>query len=153
MGRLFDGISSALGLCHHNTFEGEAAMMLENESLDGLGEPYPMEVGNFGPIDLVPFIRAVYSDLSAGVSSTTISHRFHQTVIQLIVNGAERIGNERVLLTGGCFQNAVLHSGAIHKLREGGFMPYWHKYIPCNDEGLSVGQVMVAARMNQGCGV
>ena len=153
MGRLFDGISSALGLCHHNTFEGEAAMMLENESLDGLGEPYPMEVGNFGPIDLVPFIRAVYSDLNAGVSSTTISHRFHQTVIQLIVNGAERIGNERVLLTGGCFQNAVLLSGAIHKLREGGFMPYWHKYIPCNDEGLSVGQVMVAARMNQGCGV
>ena len=29
MGRLFDGISSILGLCHFNTFEGEAAMALE----------------------------------------------------------------------------------------------------------------------------
>jgi hydrogenase maturation protein HypF len=149
MGRLFDGVSSALELCHRNTFEGEAAIMLENESLDGSGEPYPIDVGDFGAIDLVPMIRAVDSDLSGGVSRANIAHRFHQTVIQLIVKCAQSIGNERVLLTGGCFQNTVLLSGAIRKLREGGFLPYWNNCIPCNDEGLSVGQVMVASSISQ----
>jgi hydrogenase maturation protein HypF len=149
MGRLFDGVSSALELCDHNTFEGEAAMMLENESLNGTGEPYPIDVGNSKEIDLVPMIRAVDSDLSADVSRANIAHRFHQTVIQLILKCAQSIGNERVLLTGGCFQNMVLLSGAIRKLSENGFLPYWNKVIPCNDEGLSVGQVMVASRMSQ----
>ena len=94
-------------------------------------------------------IRAVDSDLSGGVSRANIAHRFHQTVIQLIVKCAQSIGNERVLLTGGCFQNTVLLSGAIRKLREGGFLPYWNNCIPCNDEGLSVGQVMVASSISQ----
>jgi hydrogenase maturation protein HypF len=94
-------------------------------------------------------IRAVDSDLSADVSRANIAHRFHQTVIQLILKCAQSIGNERVLLTGGCFQNMVLLSGAIRKLSENGFLPYWNKVIPCNDEGLSVGQVMVASRMSQ----
>ena len=149
MGRLFDGVSSALELCHRNTFEGEAAMMLENESLDGSGGPYPIDVGDFGAIDLAPMIRAVDSDLCADVSRANIAHRFHQSVIQLIVKCAQSIGNERVLLTGGCFQNTVLLSGAIRKLRESGFLPYWNNCIPCNDEGLSVGQVMVASSISQ----
>lgn len=150
MGRLFDGVSSALELCHHNTFEGEAAMMLENQSLGGSGEPYPIDVGDSGAIDLVSMIRAIDSDLGKDVSRSTIAHRFHQTIIQLILKCAQSIGNERVLLTGGCFQNTVLLSGAIRKLRESGFIPYWNNRIPCNDEGLSVGQVMVASRIGLG---
>jgi hydrogenase maturation protein HypF len=149
VGRLFDGVSSVLGLCHHNTFEGEAAMMLEGEALcahfpDCCNGFYPVRFSE-STVDVVPLIAAIDQDMRDGYPRPTIAMRFHRSVIEMIVQGAQQIGIGQVLLTGGCFQNAVLLSGAIARLRESGFTPYWQRTIPCSDEGLSVGQVVVAA--------
>ncbi len=52
----------------------------------------------------------------------------------------------RVALSGGCFQNRCLVERAVNRLREEGFRPYWHQRIPPNDGGVSLGQVVAAAR-------
>lgn len=144
MGRLFDGIASAVGLCHLNTFEGEAALRLEAAARNGGGAAYPLVAGDTPSIDWVPLIEGVEADLRTGIPTTDIAHRFHQTVIHLIGTTAEQIGIPRVVLTGGCFQNTLLLEGAIHTLRTRGFSPHWHHRIPCHDEGLSVGQLAAA---------
>ena len=79
--------------------------------------------------------------LPAGV----IAAKFHNTLIQMIAAIAHEIGFSQVLLSGGCFQNRYLLEGAIKKLREEGFLPYWHHQVPPNDGGLALGQILGAA--------
>ncbi len=57
-----------------------------------------------------------------------------------------RIGEKKVVLTGGCFQNAYLSSRLICRLRAQGCEPYWHRRVPTNDNGIALGQIMAAAR-------
>lgn len=144
MGRLFDGIAAAVGVCQVNTYEGEAAMRLEAAARCGDGAPYPFVVGDSAPLEWASLIEGVQGDLEAGVATSTIGHRFHQSLIHLIGETAERIGLEHVVLTGGCFQNILLLEGAIRALRRRGFSPHWQQRIPCHDEGLSVGQIAAA---------
>jgi hydrogenase maturation protein HypF len=56
------------------------------------------------------------------------------------------VGLERVVLTGGCFQNRRLTERAVQRLRSEGFRPYWHQRVPPNDGGISLGQVVAALR-------
>jgi hydrogenase maturation protein HypF len=48
---------------------------------------------------------------------------------------------ERVVLSGGCFQNAILTERAIERLTAEGFRPYWHQRVPPNDGGIALGQL------------
>jgi len=65
---------------------------------------------------------------------------------EVIVDVAKRIGEPRVVLSGGCFQNAYLTERAITRLRAEGFSPYWHQRVPPNDGGISLGQIFAAVR-------
>ena len=55
-------------------------------------------------------------------------------------------GEERVVLTGGCFQNKYLCERAVDRLTNEGFHPYWHQRIPPNDGGIALGQIMAVLR-------
>jgi len=59
---------------------------------------------------------------------------------------ARRMDQERVVLSGGCFQNRYLTERAIERLQQEGFRPYWHQRIPPNDGGIALGQVMATFR-------
>jgi len=71
--------------------------------------------------------------------------RFHGALVESIVAVAERIGERRVALTGGCFQNRLLSERAIGRLERAGFDVLVHRRVPANDGGISLGQVAVAA--------
>jgi hydrogenase maturation protein HypF len=58
---------------------------------------------------------------------------------------ARRGGLERVLLTGGCFQNALLVRLVRERLEQGGFRPYSPQAFPPNDGAIALGQAYVAA--------
>ena len=51
----------------------------------------------------------------------------------------------RVVLSGGCFQNATLLSGMIRELQRRRFEVFAHEQVPTNDGGISLGQAVVAA--------
>ncbi len=146
-GRLFDGVASLIGLRQNCKFEGQAAMELEFAITGDTDESYPYAIQDSGEFPLIcdwgPMVKAVLREPSASMGS--IAQRFHNTVGRLITDIAELVGEARVVLTGGCFQNRYLTETCIRQLKDAGFQVYWHQRVPPNDGGISLGQVMAAA--------
>jgi hydrogenase maturation protein HypF len=147
-GRLFDAVASILGLRQRVTFEGQAAMELECAIQPHIDELYPFEITNGSPsiVDWGAMIPEILLDLQKGDSAGIISAKFHNTLAEIIVTVARKVGEPRVLLTGGCFQNRFLIERSVRRLSEAGFQPYWHQRVPPNDGGIALGQIVAAAR-------
>ena len=152
VGRLFDAVASLTGLRQQVTFEGQAAMELEYAVHSCVGESYPFEIKSTGPseIDWRPMIEEIITDVRNGVEPGLISAKFHNALVEVIVAVAKHVGQTRVILTGGCFQNRYLTERSVQRLLEDGFRPYWHQRIPTNDGGIALGQVIDAARVLAG---
>jgi hydrogenase maturation protein HypF len=97
-------------------------------------------------LDWEPMVKEILSDLNRGVPIGTISAKFHNSLTECIVTVAKHVGEPRVLLSGGCFQNRYLTERTIERLSQEGFQPYWHQRIPPNDGGIAVGQIVAAVR-------
>jgi len=97
-------------------------------------------------LDWQPMIGAILADLKSGADPGVISARFHNGLVEGIVAVAKKCGEERVVLSGGCFQNRYLSERCVVRLREEGFRPYWHQRVPPNDGGIGLGQVLAALR-------
>jgi len=65
---------------------------------------------------------------------------------QIVLAVALRVEQQKVVLTGGCFQNRYLTERCVDLLRSAGFRVYWHQRVPPNDGGISLGQVIAAGR-------
>jgi hydrogenase maturation protein HypF len=151
MGRLFDAVSSLVGLYQKSRFEGDAAMSLEF-ALSGkdTGEKYPFPLLLSGAgfiLDWGPMVKQILADVRDKVPVGVISRRFHNVLIECLVDAAKHEGCPQVLLSGGCFQNRYLAEGAIRRLKEEGLTPYWHKQVPPNDGGLALGQAVFARKI------
>jgi hydrogenase maturation protein HypF len=150
-GRLFDAIASLIGLRQHTQFEGQAAMELEF-AIAGFDtdDRYSFEIvtapNSPSIVDWEPTVSEILADLKSGLSWGYISAKFHNMLVEAIAAVAKQIGEERVVLTGGCFQNKYLIERAIQRLIQEGFRPYWHQRIPPNDGGIALGQIMAASR-------
>jgi hydrogenase maturation protein HypF len=166
MGRLFDAVAALVGMRQRLAFEGQAAMELEwavpawssqevyemAYTRTGLGAAERADDEPGWRIDWGPMIRGVMNDVKAGVGADVISARFHWSLVELVVGMAERSGLERVVLTGGCFQNRVLLEGAIERLRGAGFRVYWPQRVPANDGGIALGQAVAGLWGSDGAG-
>ena len=150
MGRLFDGISSLIGLRDSITFEGEAAIALEMIAEETAGVyHYLLEDGSPIIIDTAPLVRAIVDELRQGASKATISGKFHNTVADMVEKicllARERTGIDTVALSGGVFQNAILFGKVEKSLVTCGFRLLTHSKVPVNDSCISLGQAAVAA--------
>ena len=142
VGRLFDAVASIIGLAHQNRFEGQAAMLLENE-IGALRteEAYPLPEGDWGPL-----ISSVVKDQQAGISASLIAARFHNALVNWIVEVAERLKEKQIVLSGGVFQNRYLTERAATVLESRGFVVHTHHQVPPNDGGIALGQVVMAGK-------
>jgi hydrogenase maturation protein HypF len=156
-GRLFDAAAALLGIRDAISYEGQAA--IELEQLAGTAQPastaqrsgYEAEVtsGDLVCIRGADLIRAMTGDLAAGVDRTVIASRFHNGVAAATVTACrvlrERHGLQTVALSGGVFQNVLLTAQVADQLAAAGFTVLTHSRVPCNDGGISLGQAAVAA--------
>jgi hydrogenase maturation protein HypF len=160
VGRLFDAVASLAGLRHQVRFEGQAAMELEfaleaapgDEAYEIPIRPHHATRNTQHPpllLDWSPTIEAILTDLKRGLPISQISARFHNALVEAIVAVAKKIGQQRVVLSGGCFQNRYLTERSAQRLQEAGFRPYWHQRVPPNDGGISLGQVVAALRQTR----
>jgi hydrogenase maturation protein HypF len=102
-------------------------------------------------LDWRPLLEAILADLARGVARDRIARRFHRGLAEAIAAAAAAVGEERVALTGGCFQNRRLTEAAARRLERAGHRVLLHRAVPPNDGGIALGQVMVAAaRLEQG---
>ncbi len=155
MGRLFDAVAALLGFTHQISYEAEAAIYLEN-----LAHASPLhndtysfiinKTTNVWVIDYRCLIREIVFDLNLGILHTIISRKFHNTMSAATLEICQGLRKEyhinHVALSGGVFQNEILFSRLCHLLVQNGFIVFTHKLVPCNDSGLSFGQLVVASR-------
>jgi len=149
VGRLFDAVAFLTGFKRTTSYEGEAAMMLEFAAAPAISDYYPFDLlpGEVLIIDWQKMIETILDEMKNNVSPKIISAKFHNTLVESICSVAEKSHEEKIVLSGGVFQNAYLLEHTVHRLRTSGFNPYWHQRIPTNDGGISLGQVAIA--MNQ----
>jgi len=151
MGRLFDAVSSLLSVRDTVNYEGQAAIELEMIADPEGKEEYAFELREKARpmvVDPMEMVRGVVQDLILGHSPSRISGKFHRTVARLVVETCKRIrlesGLDRVVLSGGVFQNTLLLGIVFDGLREAGFDVYTHHLVPTNDGGISLGQAVIA---------
>ncbi len=148
VGRLFDAIAALLGVRDEVTYEGQAAIELEQLAAPSEGGAYPMS--GLNGADLV---RAVVSDQLAGVDIPTIAARFHnglaQAVVRMCAEVRENTGLSTVALSGGVFQNVLLLTRIADGLAAIGFTVLTHRRVPPNDGGICLGQAAVAAALDR----
>ncbi|MCI0447658.1 carbamoyltransferase HypF, partial [bacterium] len=156
MGRCFDAVSSLLGIRDRIHYEGEAAIELEMIASKDHTDHYRFEVPEEGStIELSPVIIGIVNDILAEIPPAQIAARFHNAVADLILQMAIRIKEKtrlnRVVLSGGVFQNTLLLNQTIARLTADLFDVYFHHRVPANDGGISLGQAVIAdARIKAG---
>jgi hydrogenase maturation protein HypF len=152
LGRVFDAVACLLGLASHNDFEGQAPMALEAAAASGVSDSYPygIERGQNGLLlDIRPIMEAILSDVRAGRGPAVVSAKFHNGMVDLLAAAAvaarDTVGLNKVVLSGGCFVNRRLRGGLLGRLEQAGMQVWTHRQVPCNDGGIALGQVVVAA--------
>jgi hydrogenase maturation protein HypF len=154
-GRLFDAAASLIGLRDTNTYEGQAACELEGIARPDERGSYPCRVverrDEGGELVVVAkdIIAGLVEDLAAGAGPEDCSARFHNSLLDMVVDVVGRLGEAtglgEVALSGGVWQNARLLSGAVERLAARGLTVHTHSLVPANDGGVSLGQAVVAA--------
>jgi hydrogenase maturation protein HypF len=146
VGRLFDAVASLIGTRQRVRFEAQAAMELEylpKDCADSKAYSFTLEErGERCLINWQPAIEALLEDVKAAAEASLISARFHNGLVNSVTQVARRVGCDKVVLSGGCFQNHYLAERVIEALRTEGFRPYWHQRLPPNDGGICVGQIV-----------
>ncbi len=155
MGRLFDAVSSLLGVRHQVSFEAQAAIELEAAAeraltTGGGAETFPRFcVRRGGVMDAAPVLGQLAEGVRAQRPVDELALAFHHAVADVVLRAcllaAVPRGISVVGLTGGVFQNAVLLRLCRQRLRWAGFDVISHHVVPPNDGGLALGQAAVAA--------
>lgn len=152
MGRLFDAVSSLLGVRDTARYEGQAAIELESAAGDGTSEPgdhWEFEIEG-SIIRTAPLIRSIVDDLlkKRATPVAAVAAKFHNSVAALILRMAtglrELHGIDRIALSGGVFQNGRLLESSVRLLEKARFTVFTHHRVPPNDGGISLGQAVFA---------
>ncbi len=153
MGRLFDGVSAILGICKNSSYEGQGAILLEAAADETCTRTYPYEIKNENGIYIFcwqEMIRGISGEVLCGVKTSEIAAAFMNTLVDMAVCVAGRIsrdtGISKVVLSGGTFQNMYILKRLVKRLSDENLLPYIHRRVSTNDEGISLGQLMIAEK-------
>lgn len=162
MGRIFDIVAVLCGIGFVNNFEGELPIKLEKVSYEMIDEivkkdkSYGYEIMSLKNktkvVDTNKLLLEIVKDLESGKEKNFVSSKFHYTICKISLDIALKLRKEfkinKVVFSGGVFQNKILSSLLTQMLTNSKFEVYHHKNVPCNDLGISVGQVVVGKNKN-----
>jgi len=155
MGRFFDAVASLIGIRNIISYDGQAPIELENiidQPVSLLYDYSINKIDNVFQIDYKDILLGIIKDLEENKDLSTISSKFHNTVIDFTCNLVCKIKRsyemqyklENVVLSGGVFQNNYLLEGLYKKLKDNGFKVFFNEKVPINDEGISLGQLAIS---------
>jgi hydrogenase maturation protein HypF len=157
MGRLFDTAAALLGFVRETSFEGQAAIWLEQLGRKAATyDAYPFSFAD-GELDFRPLLNAVIRDRLRERPTAEIARAFQRGIAKGLVASVKGIGEERgiriVVLSGGVFQNELLLADLKPLLEAERFRIWVNHLVPPNDGGISLGQAAIAVcerRRNSG---
>ena len=143
-GRLFDAVAALVAGRDGVSYEGQAAIELEQLADPSVTDGYPVTA-----LAGAELVRCVVDDLLAGVAPSVVAARFHNAfafaAAETACRVAEESGLSTVALSGGVFQNLLFAERVTGDLESRGLTVLVHHRVPCNDGGISLGQAVVAA--------
>jgi hydrogenase maturation protein HypF len=156
-GRLFDAVAALLGLRHTVSYDGQGAIELEAlaesaEDTEGGDYPYSILSRDEAPfqIDFSPMFSEILTEIAAGIEASAIAYRFHRSVASAATAACLHISKatslDRVILSGGVFQNRLLSEMIYNALSSKGINVFTHRLVPPNDGGIALGQAAIAGR-------
>ena len=149
VGRLFDAVAALLGFTREITFEGQAAMWVEQLARGArLAEPYPFPlIGE--ELDFRPLLQSVIRDRLRGRDLAEIARAFQRGVAEGLRDALVEICRSQnlsiVVLSGGVFQNELLLEDLKSLLEKEALQIWTNHAVPPNDGGISLGQAAIAA--------
>jgi len=153
MGRLFDTAAFLVGAATRNSFDGQAGMALEALAETAATPellPYRVQPGAPFQLDPEPLLLGLLQRLQAGESAASLARAFHASLAAAVVDGCDLIrqdcGLDRVVLSGGVFQNRLLTELVYTFLARSNFSVFIHRLVPPNDGGIALGQAVIAAK-------
>ncbi len=146
MGRIFDAVASLLDISDRQSYEGEAAQLLEALALryfvrEGLPNAYPYDNDLDSLLSPTYILRNISRKIKNGRSKGEIAAGFHLNLVQMIDLIATKHQVDRLAFSGGVFQNGLLVDLILHFLSPK-YKLYFHKNLSPNDEGISFGQLV-----------
>jgi hydrogenase maturation protein HypF len=149
MGRLFDAAAALLGFTREISFEGQAAMWLEQLARsDGNFDAYPFPIEGV-TLDFRPLLSAVIEDRLRGREPAAIARAFQRGAAQGLCSAVQMLcashGVRTTVLSGGVFQNEMLLRDVKEMLEPEGIRIWTNAAVPPNDGGISLGQAALAA--------
>lgn len=143
VGRLFDAVASLLNICDYNSYEGEAAILLENLIVDYNIEnckDYCKEIiGKTIPTQKI--LKEVETDFKNGLNKEIIITNFLFTLALIIFKIADKNNLQKICCSGGVFQNTTLIDMLL-ELNQNRYKLYFNRNLAPNDENISFGQIM-----------
>jgi len=147
-GRLFDAVAAITGTCLHASFHAEAPMRLESLINTSCEDEYPFSFQH-NTIHTREMLREIAHDVLHHVPVPEIAAKFHNTLVSIIFAVVYKIKQEtglrKTVLSGGVFQNRYLTERTATLLRQKGFEVFIPSEVPCNDGGIALGQMVIAA--------
>jgi len=142
VGRLFDAVASLLNVCDYNTYEGEAAILLENRVHQYRLESctsYISEIKD-GIVPTHLLFAKIHHDYRNGRNRQEIIADFLFTLATMVIKMAEQQNIKEIAMSGGVFQNTVLID-MVKELAGSEYKLYFNRNLSPNDENISFGQV------------
>jgi hydrogenase maturation protein HypF len=151
-GRWFDAAAGALGLCHHQRDEAQAAIALEQAAARALTAqpslaPLPGAVsGADGVIDLRPVLAQLFDAPAAEAAAAGFHLAMADALADALITTAHARGTRTAALGGGCFFNRLLRERIEQRLASARLTVLQTGAKGCGDAGLAIGQAWVAAQ-------
>ena len=144
-GRVFDALAAIVLGVAETSFEGQGPMWLEacaRPVTDFPSLPIAADADGLLRIDWAPLLESCSDGRRSAADRAGAAHAALADAICRVAE-AERAqcGASVAGLTGGVFQNRLLLELAAGRLEQRGFRVLLPRRIPCNDGGLSYGQV------------
>jgi len=148
VGRLLDALAAIMELCSNASYEAQGPMLLESLCITDYTKAYAT-ITSKEEINVEVLVRGVVRDLQSGVDKGIIATKIHNTLTNIVVKKVGDIKKEykveKVVLSGGVFQNKYLLAALENALLAKGFSVYSNKQIPSNDSGISLGQIYMCS--------
>jgi hydrogenase maturation protein HypF len=147
-GRVLDAASALLGICYERTYEGEPAMKLESAAIGGR---YALGIESMIQGDVLlttPLLQELFLKQNGNTVrdlAFSAEEYLARGLAELATAEAQKEGIRSIGFSGGVAYNAHIVSTAARIARNKGCGFLLHKEVPPGDEGIALGQALVAA--------